>query len=438
MLLAQKRNPFMKNLYIKTLCTVVFLSSTYNSMHAFIDAHFWRATPYVSVIVEPRFEKPWLSSFDVWVGGGRSDDARNCHGSSVHLLDIYGDQNVQFLSLGVPEKNTANPLTVLLEQLSLLPTNGQFGFLSYHGDFSCIESGITLTQNFINGFFLQAYVPVRRLSICDIRSKDLSLCQPTGFPSAQNPLWQSTLQQFQAILALYDLCVTNVERSGIGDVTVFGGFTHNYEDTTVLDYVDMTFKLGILAPTAHKKDVNSPFDMPLGYNGFFGMPIDFSFAFGAYEWLSVGTEIGVILFGPRQHHLRMRTNDNQQGLIKLALGQANIHPGTLWEATAFIKADHILRGLSLLAGYTFVNKNKDQIDPCNPAIFDPAVVNNDQEYHGFRIHTVHAMVEFDFTQEDSVFGPRIGLLYNVQVGGRRMFKTNLGAGSLGLDISWKF
>jgi hypothetical protein len=428
----------MKNLYIKTFCIIALFSSTYSSLQAFIDAHFWRATPYVPAIVEPRFEKSWLSSFDIWVGGGKSGHARNYHGASVPLLDIYGDQNVQFLILGVPNQNTANPLMVLLEQLSLLPTNGQFGFLSYHGDFSCIESGITVTQNIINGFFLQAYIPVRSLSICDICSKDLSLCQPTGFPSAQNPLWQSTLSQFQEILALYDLCVTNVKQTGIGDVTIFGGFTHNYEDTTVLDYVDVTLKLGVLIPTAHKKDVNQPFDMPLGYNGFIGMPIDLSFAFGAYEWLSVGGEIGVMLFSNHQHHLRMKTNDNQQGLIKLALGEANIHPGALWEGTVYVKADHIVRGLSLLAGYTFVNKNKDQIDPCNPIIFNPEVVNNDKEYHGFRIHTVHAMVEFDFTQEDAVFGPRVGLLYNVQVGGRRMFKTNLGAGSLGLDISWKF
>ena len=428
----------MKNLYNKTLCIVALLSCTYSSLHAFIDAHFWRATPYVPAIVEPRFEKSWLSSFDIWIGGGTSDDARNRHGSSVSLLDIYGNQNVQFLSLGVPNKNTANPLTVLLEQLSLLPTNGQFGFLSYSGSFSCIESGITLTQNLINGFFLQAYIPVRSLSICDICSCDLSLSQPFGFPSAQNPLWQSTLNQFEAILAQYDLCIKNVKQSGIGDVTFFGGFTHNYEDTTVLDYVDITLKLGVLIPSAHKKDVNQPFDMPLGFNGFIGMPIDLSFAFGAYEWLSIGGEIGVMLFANRQHELRMKTNNNQQGLIKLALGQANIHPGALWEGTIYAKADHILHGLSLLAGYTFVNKNKDQIDPCNPIIFDPGVVNNDEEYHGFRIHTVHALVEFDFTQEDSVFGPRIGLMYNVQVGGRRIFKTNLAAGSLGLDISWKF
>ena len=52
------------------------------------------------------------------------------------------------------------------------------------------------------------------------------------------------------------------------------------------------------------------------------------------------------------------------------------------------------------------------------------------------MHTIHLFTEYDFTKQNNKFGPRIGFFYNVQVGGKRIFKTNIVGDSFGLDIAW--
>ncbi len=134
----------------------------------------------------------------------------------------------------------------------------------------------------------------------------------------------------------------------------------------------------------------------------------------------------------------MKTAQHQSGLIKLAKGEAKVDKGSIWTAGVFLKADHIVRGFSFLFGYTFVNKNKDQLCPCKTDKFCPPIVNSDEMLEGFKMHTVHLWFEYDFTKEDAHIGPRVALFYNHQVGGKRIFKTNMVGGSFGLDIAWDF
>ncbi len=50
------------------------------------------------------------------------------------------------------------------------------------------------------------------------------------------------------------------------------------------------------------------------------------------------------------------------------------------------------------------------------------------------MHTMHFMVEYDFTQPKHAVGTRVGAFIHKQLGGKRVFATNLYGGNVGLDF----
>jgi hypothetical protein len=131
----------------------------------------------------------------------------------------------------------------------------------------------------------------------------------------------------------------------------------------------------------------------------------------------------------------MKTAIRQSGLIKLAHGCATVDAGTLWISGTYIKADHLCRRLSLLTGYSYAHKNADHIVPADPSIFDSFVVNSDPELQSWGMHTIHIFLEYDFTKENHVCGPRLGFFANIPVSGKRIFKSSLENVSFGLEIA---
>jgi hypothetical protein len=65
-----------------------------------------------------------------------------------------------------------------------------------------------------------------------------------------------------------------------------------------------------------------------------------------------------------------------------------------------------------------------------------AIANSDSTLAGWNMHTFNFSAEYDFAREDSTVGNRIGLFYNLQVAGKRVFNTNVVGGTYGVDISW--
>lgn len=408
----------------------------YSAAHtqAIDNPHFYRATNFYG---EPRLEKAGLQSIDISVGFGATHQSRNELQEKTCLLNIYGNFNMLALGQGVPNKNPANAADLALINLSRLPAGNNFAQLIYQGRFSIVEANISFTQNLKHGFFLQATVPVRSLTINNVESRDLSPTGPTA-PNINTVQWQTFLNQFSAILQRYDLCLGATHNKGVGDTSTMLGWTYNYQETEILDYIDMTVKGGVLVATGKRKDEDKVFDLPLGYNGFNGIPLMGDLSIGAYDWLTVGTHMGVIVFKGDTRCIRMKTDINQSGFIKLAKGTACISPGLIWEASVYAKADHICRGFSALAGYSFARKNADKVSPRAGQIFNYATVNSDQMFKEWQMHTLNFMAEYDFTKENAKFGPRVGVFYNLEVGGKRVFNTSVGGLSCGLDIALAF
>lgn len=417
-------NKIFTSLALSFLCVTPFARS-------FDNAHFYRASYFFG---EPRFERKGLNTWDILVAHGSTCESRNACGKKTCLLNLYGHNNMQQLGQGVPCKNLTDPVDIALTNLALLPARDGFANLIFQGKFSITEANIFLTQNFTRGFFVQAELPIRNLSITRISCRDLS---PTDdeFPNITTPEWQSFLNLFPLILAKYGLSAGNVHEKGIGDATLLFGITRNYQDHEILDYIDTTFKFGFLFPTGKVRDESHVFSIPLGYNGHYGFPVTFDASMGICDWITFGMHLEVIPFLNKLKNLHMKTSEHQSGWIKLAKGCACVHAGPLWQAGMYAKADHVCRGLSFIFAYVFDRKSPDKITPRSETVFPASAVCSDEMYKGWQMHTLNFIAEYDFTKEEAMFGPRLGLFYNLEVGGKRVFNTSMAGVAFGVDIA---
>lgn len=427
----------MKHINVRIKALILTTCISISHLSAFDNPHFYRANFWQSVY-EPRFEKEGLLSFDVTVGGGHTDDGRNGDGQKTGILNIYGPANMLKLGENVPCKQPNSDVDSLLTLLARIPTRENFGKFCYRGKFSTAEAAFAVTQNICRGFFVQAHLPLRSLNIHDIHCRDLSPRGRNGVcPNIKNPYWQVFKKMFFNVLKRYHLSIAETKSSGAGDLTLLAGWTRNYEYTEHLDYIDLTIKTGVLFPTGKERNVNRVWSLPTGYDGHYGFPFSLDLGFGAYEWITFGAHGDVTYFFKKNKALRLKTSAEQSGFIKLAKADVSVHPGPLWYGALWLKADHVMRGLSLQAGYSGAHKTRDNLDLCSDC-YDLCIINSDEMLQAWTNHTVHLMAEYDFNKENRILGPRVGLIFNLSVAGKRIFSTNMYAASLGLDttICW--
>lgn len=327
---------------------VLFISV---SITAIDNPHFWRGTNFLPEFNEPRLAWPWLRSGQVTLGFGTTESARDAAGNSVPLIDLYDPA---------------------------LTSNPTFDHVRFH----IIEANLSASQNFDRGFFIQAHIPLRKLSF-------------THLPSLEQLQGQHT-------------------HRGFGDLSILSGWTLNYENTQELDYIDATFRAGVLFPTGAKRKLIYLIDISNGYNGHYAFPLSVDAAIGWYDWITVGAHGGVMLFLSRSLEYELLYPS----------------PGTIWEANAYFKADHMLLGFSFLFDYSYAH----QTGPKNQITLD----NIDPQFNSWTMHTLNFLVSYDFANCQQPYLPEVGFYYNLIVGGKRIFNTDMAGLSLGLTFDYNF
>ena len=411
---------------------LIILITAAHAAFAIDNPHFYRAT---NMFLEPRLEHDYLTTFIATLGGGTTTEGRSKNNTIVPLLDIYGTHNIQELNINTAFTNPNNPYDLLLNNLAQLPNRPNFATISIDGKFNIIESNLSFAQNLAHGLFLFFYLPVRRLKITDIGITDLSPDDQT-FPNKHTPEWQAVWQTLNPLLTNYGINSCPTISTGVGDLTSWLGWTHNYQDTTTIDFVDVTVMAGFLAPTGKERNENKLFSLPTGYNGHWGFPLCAMLSVGWYEWVTVGGYLNTLFFTNKNHTMRLKTDIAQNGIIKLACGDVSVHKGPLINTGVYFKADHFGHGFSFTTAYSFASQQKDHLTPKNPALFDRSIINSDQTLAGWNMHTFNFSLEYDFSREGKNVGNRIGLFYNLQIAGTRTFNTNVTGGTYGIDIGW--
>lgn len=418
-------------IFIYFLWIIFYISCI--QLFAIDNLHFYRAPFFWG---EPRLERDWLSTGEVHLGYGATKHGYNRNGKKTKLLNILGPHAMQHLGENVPNLSSTDPLDQILIDLQNLPKRKDFGDLIFNGKFRIVEMPINLYQNLINGFFMQAHIPLRHLQLNRITFKDISP-DDAVVPNRNTPEWQLFLKNFDAILHKYKISLAPTNRTGFGDLTILAGWTMNYENTTTLDYVDMTGKVGALMPTGKKRNEHRPFELPLGYNGYFACPLQFDFSVGALEWLTFGLHLSGLFFFKRTKELPIKTARDQNGFIKLATTQAAVEPGNLYSRTVYFKADHLMHGISFLVNYCYDSQDNSciKIDQSKEATI---IANSDKQYKRWSMQTIQILVEYDMSKHNKKYCPRIGVFYNRIIGGKRIFNTSIVGGYAGLEICWQF
>ena len=274
-------------------------------------------------------------------------------------------------------------------------------------------------------------IPFKRLQIKNVAYTDIS----TG-PDSASIEWLTVKNNATSILDNYDLTASDYKKSGVGDLIFGAGWSYSKTDSDSIDFFDTTLKFCISVPTADKKDENQAFAIPLGYDGHVAFPIYFDCALGFFDWLTVGTHIDGVFFASKTKEMRLNTNPNQTGMFKLLTGEAKRSMGPQVDVSGYLKADHIVHGISLLCGYNFTYKGHDTVTPTDTVAFDSSIVNADPMLKSFYSHSILAGVEYDFADENKKFNPHVSFFYTRPVAGKRVYATNTFGGTLGLHIAW--
>lgn len=396
------------------------------------NAHFYRPTYFWG---EPRFEKTHLSSFDLSIAGGNTNSGQDSCGHCVELFDIYGLNNMLSLGKGVPE--IAPQITQILDDVEKIKGEDCFGFLSIGAEFKIVEVYLNLYQNLSRGFFLQVNLPIRSFTVRNICKEFIPPeCNPISASCPQS--WQTFLDNFDTVLTTYNLCLEPIDKAHVGDLGFMVGFTSNYQETQYLDFIDNTFKIGILVPTGRKKNPHNLLDIAHGYDGHVGFPFYWTSSVGLFDWITCGLHIFVMPFANRTKKIHVKTSMDQQGIIKLASTEASISLGPLWEIGTYFKADHFVSELSFILAYTFDKKQADELRPTRTSTISAAVMNDDIMLQGWRMHTLNLIIEWDFNKPGRRFGPRASFFYNKVLGGKRVFNGRMLGGDFGFDVTWSY
>ncbi len=406
-------------------------------------------------VYEPRFERNWLSTWSVTAYGGGtkkgyqvkdalgaivnpSDDDDN---KKTNVLNIYGWQNIELLGtniVGNPVGNAFNAGLVVLDQ-SQYPGTAN---IQYSGKFSYAEADFYFAQNFKKGFFVDLTVPVIHLKIHDVTYSNVStgiltLIDAGAFADVLagiNPDGSGI-----ALLAEYGILnAGDWSHTGAGDIQFNLGWTMNNEDFDCIDFFDTTIRVGVSIPSGFKYDTDQVFSMPSGYNGHVGIPINFDAAVGFCDWVTLGAHVGGIFFVNKTQMTRMKTSAAQNGQIKLGLGEAKSDMGNIFDAGAYLKADHCFKGLSLEVGYLYAKQSRTNLTAVDTITFPTEIINTDSMLESWSFQSINAAIDYDFAKEGRRFNPFIGIFYSQPVAGRGVYRTMSGGGTLGVNVAWDF
>jgi hypothetical protein len=340
------------------IVSVLTIVAVVAECQAFVPSYFYRPAPFWG---EPRFERNYLSTGELLLFGGSTNVSRNKCNRKVPLL-------------------------------SILPKH------KYHGgalDF--FEADLIYSQNFCYGLFLEGSLIFNTLRLYSCNTHDCSIYRTVVKDGSCRCLCNEP-KKF--------LCHKPFKCTGLADAVLLVGWTCNYEKTCLLDFIDVTVRVGAVIPSdkrvAHEK---RNLVIPTGYNGRYGAVAALTSSIGLYDWLTVGFNVDAVWL----EHCKKSSKCAREAVKRGGI---------------YFKADHVYKGLSLWLAVGHESKNKGC---CG-------------EPFGFcwSRSLIYLNAEYDFSRPDWSLGPRVGFYYVRNLRGKNVFETNLVGGSLTCDIAWSF
>jgi len=394
--------------------------------HAAVHSHLYAAHPYT---FGTRFERNHLTTIDAWITHGTTTHAHNAQQKKTNVLNMYGAHQMHQLGKNLANENLSDTSIDVLNALwHVIPTDDAYAQLKFEGKCAYTGGNVALSLNFTDAFFVGSDVPFYKLAIKSPTYTDIT---PTD---AKNAEWLQFLNRFDTILQEEGLTRAATDVTGVGDISLFVGWTKSFDELENFNFFDATLRLGATLGTAEKKDQDKVFSIAPGHDGHKGIFASCDLAFGTSEWVSLGFHAHELFLFKKEKSMRVQSAHGQNGFIKLSKTTIDHSQGNTYEVGGHAKFEYDVA--SLFVGYTYCHKDKDTLVSKDTTLYPSDIINNDSMLQGWSMHTLHVGAEFDFSNEEQRLHPKVSFFYNYIVRARTVFLNNTYGGSAGLALTW--
>jgi hypothetical protein len=414
-------------LKIKHLVGIIALLSTFgiNAM----QPQMYCAKPFN---FGTRFERKGLFTIDGWAAHGNTNKGKDGETLTTNILKIHGKHKMHQVGKGVNHSGlSANNKALLCTLWKHTPTtnNANYGVFEFESKIHYTGGAVSIGLNITDELFVGADIPFYKLEM-----EDPTFVDKTA-DADKDAEWNQFIAAFDTILSEVNLSRQGIKQTGVGDVSVFAGWTRSTEDIDNLDFLDATLKVGALLGNAQGKDENFAFSIAPGYDKHKAAFLNFDMSFGFAKYASIGFHLSEIFLFKTDKTMRIQTGIGQNGFIKLDLVNVNRDMGNLYQVGGFFKLEYG-RG-SLFTGYTYNHKGSDLLTAKDSTTYPSLNINGDGMLQGWSSHVVHVGALFDLADnEGKKIHPRFSIQYNHVVRAKRAFLNHTLGGSFGFSITW--
>jgi len=414
----------------------------------------------------------WQTSLYVTGLGGSTWHSFNSDGHKRALYDAHGYADLTRLGTNVENKTeTTTPTLIkywsvedngngIFDTANLENLSGNDGKYSFGGKFETIECNIRLRQNIAYGFYVHAFLPLKELKLTNISGENKGKTTIKAKNDVNmNDFYKKDLPNILKEVGLGSL-TDSYKTSGIGDATIgagWQGFTDKLPKGMITSIAGF-LEIGGAAPTANERDPNRVFDIARGFNHEWMAYFRANLQAGFWNVFNIGLEVGSTMIIRDTKYIRLQTDTNQNGWIKLQYGKALVDPGSLWDIGCYIQAgEKLMHGFSIIVGYTYTMQETTQLGlrdnsvlstydermknekPYPTFISKDYIINGDKNLLRWDAHQLHLVAQCDVgVLTKSWVKPLIRLEYNIPLVGKYAWATEIFAGTAGVRMDWKF
>lgn len=412
--------------YIKSfifLCSAAILSN-WNPIFAGLTTTMYKPA---SAMPSPDFAKENLTILSSTFSYGSTQNGYNEFGNPCNPLQIYGSENLSSKLL---------PSWMIQQFLLTIPQNlvNNLGSVDFQGKFGVKELYLEATKNLIHGFFVQGAAIVRDLQIHAISM------QANLNPDLTSTQAQTVITTLTNALNTYGLLQNEggLRKYGILQSYILAGWSKHFQHLEHVDFLDLAIKAGFSFPEENNPENTALFTFPFPSNRHIGVPVSASIATGFLDWLTIGGTITCMPWFETMDIFTMNPTGSNTTLLVPLQGMAVAHKQAFYYASAYMQADHFIKGFSCKVAYSYTSNGKTTLSPIDTITFPKDLVNQSPALQSWYAHTLWAELEYDFCTHDNPNMPIIKFFYTSPLAGKNILKTPIEGGFLGCILSYTF
>lgn len=389
--------------------------------------------PY-DVMIRPPLKTGSMIQAAFMAEHGFNERGYNTCGDIVNPLQLWNDNQDALAMLNGFDASTPQGMLAIELRADGANDDGVRGHYIVSGDLHTDSFAITSHYNFLQTWFLTAYLPIYNMTLSDVQWVNQTLDVSAGDQSVRTNL---TNNFFANVATLGDgLYLGNWARTGIGDLVLMMDWVRDFPQyKPLLKNSRVNWRIGLNLPTGLREDEDKIFARPFGFDGAYGLIFGFGLelTYGCYVKFGGDVEL-TQLFGNTRCR-RIKTDPEQTELLLLAKTQVYRNYGLMQRFNIWGQLWNV-GGLALKIGYQYLKRGEDSFAVRTP-LYSTNIANTARSLENWTVHSVIAQAIYDFSahlQPDAPVKPYISLFSRVPFNGERAAAGPTIGGLLAIDF----